>query len=217
MTGLPKRLEDLDKALAALGDETMTLSQLDGFVAGLLVCPDLIAPSEWLARVWGADEEDEPAFDDLAEAQTVIGLIMAHYNDVADTLHRRPGRYGPLFDVHPPTDETFWEFWIEGFETAMNLAPSSWLPVVAAGGEAARSLAHLRTLAGVARRDPALGLDPDQIRHLTEQAPDDITACVTSLAIHRSGPSARPRPKVGRNDPCPCGSGRKYKKCCGAN
>ncbi|WP_207456235.1 YchJ family protein [Azospirillum sp. SYSU D00513] len=29
---------------------------------------------------------------------------------------------------------------------------------------------------------------------------------------------ARPRstPKVGRNDPCPCGSGKKYKKCCGA-
>lgn len=23
--------------------------------------------------------------------------------------------------------------------------------------------------------------------------------------------------KIGRNDPCPCGSGRKYKKCCGAN
>jgi preprotein translocase subunit SecA len=22
--------------------------------------------------------------------------------------------------------------------------------------------------------------------------------------------------KVGRNDPCPCGSGKKYKKCCGA-
>ncbi|MHB1743751.1 MAG: SEC-C metal-binding domain-containing protein [Acidobacteriaceae bacterium] len=24
------------------------------------------------------------------------------------------------------------------------------------------------------------------------------------------------RPKVGRNEPCPCGSGKKYKKCCGA-
>jgi uncharacterized protein len=23
-----------------------------------------------------------------------------------------------------------------------------------------------------------------------------------------------PTPKVGRNDPCPCGSGKKYKKCC---
>lgn len=28
-----------------------------------------------------------------------------------------------------------------------------------------------------------------------------------------SGP--KPPPKVGRNDPCPCGSGRKHKKCCG--
>ncbi len=26
----------------------------------------------------------------------------------------------------------------------------------------------------------------------------------------------RSEPRVGRNDPCPCGSGRKYKKCCGA-
>lgn len=35
-------------------------------------------------------------------------------------------------------------------------------------------------------------------------------------------PKKRPRPKVasrrpGRNDPCPCGSGKKYKRCCGAN
>lgn len=29
-------------------------------------------------------------------------------------------------------------------------------------------------------------------------------------------PYVRPEPKIGRNDPCPCGSGKKYKKCCGA-
>ena len=28
-------------------------------------------------------------------------------------------------------------------------------------------------------------------------------------------PTVREEPKVGRNDPCPCGSGKKYKKCCG--
>lgn len=27
-------------------------------------------------------------------------------------------------------------------------------------------------------------------------------------------PFVRPGPKIGRNDPCPCGSGKKYKKCC---
>ena len=30
-------------------------------------------------------------------------------------------------------------------------------------------------------------------------------------------PIVREAPKVGRNDPCPCGSGKKYKKCCGVN
>jgi preprotein translocase subunit SecA len=29
--------------------------------------------------------------------------------------------------------------------------------------------------------------------------------------------TAKKEVKVGRNDPCPCGSGKKYKKCCGAN
>lgn len=29
-------------------------------------------------------------------------------------------------------------------------------------------------------------------------------------------PYTRPEPRVGRNDPCPCGSGKKFKKCCGA-
>ncbi len=31
-----------------------------------------------------------------------------------------------------------------------------------------------------------------------------------------SGPIVNLSPKVGRNDPCPCGSGRKFKKCCGS-
>ncbi|HOG50872.1 MAG TPA: SEC-C metal-binding domain-containing protein [Lentisphaeria bacterium] len=32
----------------------------------------------------------------------------------------------------------------------------------------------------------------------------------------RGQPKTRTEPKIGRNDPCPCGSGKKYKKCCGA-
>lgn len=33
----------------------------------------------------------------------------------------------------------------------------------------------------------------------------------------RTGPYIREQPKVGRNEPCPCGSGKKYKRCCGRN
>ncbi|MBN2447440.1 MAG: SEC-C domain-containing protein [Phycisphaerae bacterium] len=40
-------------------------------------------------------------------------------------------------------------------------------------------------------------------------------------AMRKQGEAGRPQtirreaPKVGRNDPCPCGSGKKYKACCG--
>ena len=36
------------------------------------------------------------------------------------------------------------------------------------------------------------------------------------LKQKKSGTITRGK-KIGRNDPCPCGSGKKYKKCCGAN
>jgi len=39
------------------------------------------------------------------------------------------------------------------------------------------------------------------------------TTKVESEAI--PSPVRQPQPKVGRNEPCPCGSGKKYKKCCG--
>ncbi|MGH7682583.1 MAG: SEC-C metal-binding domain-containing protein, partial [Candidatus Eiseniibacteriota bacterium] len=48
------------------------------------------------------------------------------------------------------------------------------------------------------------------------------TAAKQGAAAHPAPPAARREPtvtqeaRVGRNDPCPCGSGKKYKKCHGA-
>jgi len=49
-----------------------------------------------------------------------------------------------------------------------------------------------------------VGVEPD--------APEDVSDVRTLLAPPPA--SVRPPPAVGRNAPCPCGSGRKYKKCC---
>jgi len=46
---------------------------------------------------------------------------------------------------------------------------------------------------------------PDRVRDPAERAVD---------AFDHDLPFVRAEPKVGRNDPCPCGSGKKYKKCC---
>ncbi len=49
----------------------------------------------------------------------------------------------------------------------------------------------------------------------TKRLFDDL-AIERRLAASASSTYIRPTPKVGRNDPCPCGSGKKFKKCCGA-
>lgn len=43
----------------------------------------------------------------------------------------------------------------------------------------------------------------------------DGGACTNTSCCPPKKPVKRASPKVGRNDPCPCGSGKKYKKCCG--
>ena len=122
MSGLSRRIKQLDEALLALGEETMLLEELDGFIAGLLVCPELIRPGDWLPIVWNRDSADQqPVFEDLDHVKRVLGLVMEHYNDVARTLMENPDRYSPLFAIDKRNDDVLWELWIEGFEKAVAL------------------------------------------------------------------------------------------------
>jgi SWIM/SEC-C metal-binding protein len=50
-----------------------------------------------------------------------------------------------------------------------------------------------------------IGFEPDKPEDIS-----DLEKLLNPRQVVRSE-------KIGRNDPCPCGSGRKYKKCCGAN
>ena len=48
-----------------------------------------------------------------------------------------------------------------------------------------------------------------------DAAPEDLLAPTASAESHKAQPLVHALPKVGRNDPCPCGSGKKYKQCHG--
>ena len=221
MPSIPRRLKQLEKELAGLPDdsEPMLISELDGFLAGIVVCPDLIMPSEWLPIVWGRG--DAPVFESTTHAEKLIGLVMQHYNATATDLNR--GRFAPLFDVDKRHNEVLWELWIDGFERAMRLRPQSWVKIADGDEEARTALAGLITLAEISRDDSSLA--EAEIHDLTEEAPDLIPRWVERLNASRisqhlagqSGMPTRSFGKVGRNDPCPCGSGKKYKKCCGLN
>lgn len=224
---LSRSLRQLDEELLALGDETMLIEELDGFIAGLLVCPDLIKPSDWLPIIWNRDAGDQdPAFDNLDHVNRVLGLVMEHYNSVARTLMERPDRYSPLFAVDKRNGDILWELWVEGFEKAVKLHPAAWQKLLGADSDSAAAMSGMLTLADIARGDQRMPQKESEA--LSATAPDNIARWVITLNEWRlanyhplqgteiiSRPSPVPTKKIGRNDPCPCGSGKKYKKCCG--
>jgi len=215
--GLSKRLRQLDDFLMsdAVPEDSMMLSELDGFLAGVIICPDLIMPSEWMPMIWGGDG---PVFETLEQMEAINGAIMGRYNDIVRQLDRR--RYAPLFDVDTRNEDVIWEIWIEGFYTALALRPAAWL-TVGDGSPAHKALSVFMRLHELAATptDELISMDLDE--DLENLAPDIIPTLVQDLHQARLA-QAKPMPraanhspgKPGRNDPCPCGSGKKFKKCC---
>jgi uncharacterized protein len=226
---LPRHLQQLEArltGLATLDDGgPMLLSELDGFLAGILVCPERIMPNEWLPVALGQEDEEADTFDgDDALLQDTIRLVFKHYDTLGRQLQRDDGRYRPVFDVSPRHDEVLWELWMGGFARAMALRPESWLSIPPDGDDqdAALAMAGIMALSMIANSDEGIAADPAQTEELTEAAPDLIPEWIETLHAWRVRNSTDPpqqavSTKVGRNEPCPCGLGRKYKKCCAMN
>ena len=128
-----RQLNELSECLIALPPENdgMLRSEFDGFVAGLLVCPEMILPSEWLPIVWG--EEIAPHFADMEQATATLDAVMAHYNRVARGLAKTPADYEAVYDKDPLTGDLMWEPWITGFERAMQLSTPPLRPIAPRG------------------------------------------------------------------------------------
>jgi uncharacterized protein len=231
-----QRLEELDQLLAEVTDEGdgMMLSEFDGFCTALVIGPEMILPSEWLKVVWGGD--GVPEFKDEQQMQRVFDLLVGHYNDVAGLLAEPDVTFSPVYDQDERDGDVFWELWVSGFERGMRLRPDAWARIAEATvdgdlNDAGKAVAMMLVLADFAQGESKL--TDEQAAILTEDVPATIADIVFSIqhwtstqrqsehfpsmaAANRPTPP-RSTPKVGRNDPCPCGSGKKYKKCCGAN
>ncbi len=200
----------------AVSDEAMLLSELDGYLTAIATGPKLVPPSEWLPEIWrGA----EPDFADAEEARRVMAAIMGRYNEILATLARAPLELEPLFD-YDLDGTVFPDIWATGFLTGVQLREAAWTPIHHSTHATAFSV-----IAALAAPEQMHGLvsDPDDVARLAaafaEELPITIAA-IDDFWKKRRGYSTtgNQRPaKTGRNEPCPCGSGKKFKKCCGAN
>lgn len=219
---------DVDKPvdLAALGavlasDATptaMQLSELDGFLTGIVVGPELIMPSEWLPLIWG---EDEPVFKDAGDAAKVLGLVMGRYNEIARGLDSMPPRVKLCASPHDDGGASVYA-WCEGFAFALTLRAEAWEPLISveAGAAVMPILALCRGEDSRLLLEQGLSDDPDE-----DIAPEELMEMVPScvVAIAAFWRQARTRgegvsvesfgigPKAGRAQ-APAGKGRKKTK-----
>jgi uncharacterized protein len=106
-------------------DDCMGLSDLDGFLTGVVVGPELIMPSEWLSVIWG---HEEPEFGSTAQAEAIIGLIMSRCNDIATGFNSYPEKFEPIF-YKWPTGEVIVMDWAAGFLEAVEMRRAAWEPL----------------------------------------------------------------------------------------
>jgi uncharacterized protein len=195
----PIDLDALDDYLMSdhAPDDCMGLSDLDGFLTGIVVGPELILASEWLPIVWGGDE---PVFETEDEMRTVLGTIFGRYNELGDCFNTNPAEFEPIF-LEGPEGEVIASDWAGGFLDAVALRPEAWEPLIQDHLGGLMMMPFLR-LTG----DDELDAGPDGAVHEDEfmaEAADIIRACIAG--IHEFWTSHRgtqtPPPRRGRSRP----------------
>lgn len=174
-------LDHLDGILAALPKEDlpMTLSELDGYMTGILCCPDPIAASDWLPHVWG--ETGDGNFPDIASAELAVSAVTEHYHSIKLRLTQTPW-IEPIYEVDPRSGETLWEPWIDGFTRAMRLRPEAWQTLLEqADEETQSSLIFLLALQDI--NEGASRFTDDEIDEIDIEAPDLIPSCVAAILL----------------------------------
>jgi len=225
---LDRLAELLDRRAVPFGG--LGLEALDGFFSALAVGPEEIPEAQWQAVVWGGPT---PRWNDAGEADEVAGLL-AEARELAlqrachdgDTL---PAHLMPLLwlpeDPEAPHPDTLdaGGAWADGFLRAVELREAAWDAWLDEDDWIAAILGLVDQLASgevLDLDDPAAPATPLSWRERI----DTIAALPGMLADlqHHRIAMLTPRTPLRRvdaperNAPCPCGSGRKYKKCCGA-
>lgn len=218
-----KEFEKLEALLVSRGGaRAMRVEELDGFFTALVIGPDMVMPSEYLPVVWGGDDDESAGFKSLEEANVLMQLMMRHWNAIVAELEAE-GVYRMKLDA-PDTKGVPGRQWARGFMKGVTMRREGWSVLLTSENEG--QLATIAIVAGDV--DPGFPEEPLDI------AAADRLVVLMAAGVGRAyryfkaqrvpmpggrrekaGPVRRREPKVGRNEPCPCGSGRKYKQCCG--
>ena len=218
-------LQELDHFLLheVEAEETMTLDVMDGYLHAIAIGPTTIYPRQWLPPIWGG-QSMVPAMDALERVNHILGLVMRHYNGIIAGFDRHPPAISPIWSTLIERGHVYdeAESWCLGFIEGMQLCWKDWQPMLETP-QGQKWFRPIDVLGGEDDSDARMELikTPARRSKLAQQIPASILAMHAYWlpfreAVHERETAKVLQDKVGRNDPCPCDSGEKFKKCCGA-
>jgi len=227
----PGLLEDLLLFLGSDGmpESVMSVMCLHGFFSALAIYPLTITADLWLPLVWDVTGDGmEPEFSSFEEVKKGMGLVYAYHNSVVRQLSEKPEEYVPLYELvdfeSDKEEELAVRDWAFGFILGAMIDKGVFERTFS-DRDTHLLLAPMVMLAGM--HDDIEGLPEDEQVVLMEELPGELGDYVLDLqgfwepwrkeylAGLGKDRTVRTTVRVGRNDKCPCGSGKKYKKCCG--
>jgi len=203
------------------------VEEIDGFFAALICSPELAKPSQYLPEIWGGEMADDEAFADRKEAQDFLSLLMRHWNSIVSILEKGE-IFGPLL-FQDEEGTAHGNDWARGFMRGVSFHHESWKELLD-DEEHGGPLIPIMILAHEHDPDPEMRPYKDNIdAELRDKLILGISGAVTAIyryfaPLRRMMPAGlgaertayrQAERKIGRNDPCGCGSGKKYKHCCG--
>ena len=192
---------------------TMRCDEVQGFMMALLSGPDALNPTNWLPEILG-----EESLFDAKERTEIERLVMAMAADMRMKLNEKilPDLWFYEDEAGNPDFYT----WCNAYLYALDIVPTDWFEAV--DQEEFEDLFYPIMALGGIYDDEENG---EVILHLNEkeltQLESDLPHVLLDIywywqaIINKPQTVRREGEKVGRNDPCPCGSGKKYKACCG--
>jgi uncharacterized protein len=228
-----QQLSDFLK-LALVPSNTLTLDGVQGLLFGLAIAPDLITPDDLLPMVYGMELAD---FDER-QANQLFAILFGIYSRFMQ--ENQAGTLAFPFDIAKLTRNDIPKIreWCQGLMRVLSVEPELWgitehEPDPAAITEEEQELStSIAIVSGIAYPEHAAEIFRDETFEDVEKSSESslqgkvfffLPMAVDYIQQHggklRKETMKRMQAcsgKPGRNDPCPCNSGKKYKKCCGA-
>lgn len=194
---------------------TMSLEMLDGFLTALTIGPKAVPVDTYWPQIWDSEDGSAPQWDGAAQELHVRALVMRHADAIKARSAARAEHRPEIDDFGMEEAATEWAL---GFIEGIELTGKAWDPIFK-DRRADQVVLPIVALSGEAPDEVYQELDEEKRAEIVETLPvllQMIDAYWRDPRRRLPGPEPMRAVKIGRNDPCPCGSGTKYKKCCGS-